>query len=89
MIEKGVMTEDAAQEMQRIWADEGVKECYERGFEYSLPESTLYFLDALDRISLPGYIPSEQDILRCRSRTTGIVDISFHYKVPLKKQYLK
>ncbi len=63
-----------------IWADEGVQQCFARGFEYSLPESAPYFLESLDRISLPDYIPTEQDILRSRSRTTGIVEIFFHYK---------
>lgn len=80
-IERGAMNDNIARQMQRIWSDEGIVMCFEHGFEYGLPESASYFLDALDRISLTDYIPSEQDILRCRSKTTGIVEIFFHYKV--------
>ena len=71
------------QRMQTIWMDEGVKECHERGYEYGLPESALYFLNALDRLSQDDYIPTEQDILRSRAKTTGVVEIFFHYKVSL------
>ena len=77
------MTEEIVQKMQTIWMDEGVRECHERGYEYGLPESALYFLDALGRLSQPDYIPSEQDILRSRAKTTGVVEIFFHYKANL------
>ena len=81
MIDKGFLSQEMAQNMQKIWQDEGILLCYERGHEYSLPESASYFLDDLERLSLPEYVPSEQDILRSRARTTGIVEIFFHYKV--------
>lgn len=31
---------------------------------------------------MPGYIPSNSDILNCRKRTTGIQEISFQIKMP-------
>lgn len=80
-IDKGLLQLDTAQQMQRIWLDSGVQQCFERANEYGLNDSASYFLEALDRISLPDYIPSEQDVLRTRVRTTGIVEILFHYKV--------
>ncbi len=54
------MTLEIAQQMQRIWQDEGVQKCYTRRNEFALNDSAGYFLDALDRISLPDYIPSVQ-----------------------------
>ena len=44
-------------------------------------DSAGYFLESLDRISRPDYVPTEQDVLRTRVRTTGIVEIQFFYKV--------
>ena len=38
------------------------------------------YLNALDRISQPGYIPTEQDVLRTRVKTTGIVETHFTFK---------
>lgn len=38
------------------------------------------YLNALDRISVPSYIPTEQDVLRTRVKTTGIVETHFTFK---------
>jgi len=38
------------------------------------------YLNALDRISSPHYIPTQQDVLRTRVKTTGIVETNFTYK---------
>jgi guanine nucleotide-binding protein subunit alpha len=35
------------------------------------------FFDALDRIGQATYVPSEQDVLRARLKTTGITEIQF------------
>lgn len=37
-------------------------------------DSVEYFLNNLDRISLPDYIPSHKDILHCRKATKGITE---------------
>ncbi|KAG9008379.1 guanine nucleotide-binding protein subunit alpha [Tulasnella sp. 427] len=44
------------------------------------------FFHALERMSTPGYLPTDQDILRSRVKTTGIVENVFkvgetHYRV--------
>ncbi len=38
------------------------------------------FLDNADRISAPDYIPDDDDILRCRVKTTGVVEVKFQLK---------
>ena len=38
------------------------------------------FLDDLDRLGQPNYQPTEQDILRTRVKTTGIVEVHFTFK---------
>lgn len=38
------------------------------------------YLDSLDRIGDKRYIPTEQDILRTRVKSTGIVEYEFSYK---------
>jgi len=50
---------------------------------YVLPLYVFYvfsYLNALDRISVPSYIPTEQDVLRTRVKTTGIVETHFTFK---------
>jgi len=38
------------------------------------------FLDDLERLGARDYMPTEQDILRTRVKTTGIVEVHFHFK---------
>lgn len=45
--------------------------------------SLVYFfsyLNDLDRIAQPNYIPTQQDVLRTRVKTTGIVETHFTFK---------
>ncbi|BHF79068.1 Guanine nucleotide binding protein (G protein), alpha [Sparganum proliferum] len=66
--------------MKRLWADSGVQQCFSRSNEYQLNDSAKYFLDELDRIGAPNYRPTEQDILRTRVKTTGIVEFRFQLR---------
>lgn len=40
-------------------------------------DSAPYYLSELTRIGKPDWIPTDQDILRSRQRTTGIVETDF------------
>jgi guanine nucleotide-binding protein G(o) subunit alpha len=66
--------------MKKLWNDHGVQQCFNRSNEYQLNDSAKYFLDKLDEIGSPQYLPSTQDILRTRVKTTGIVEINFTFK---------
>jgi len=64
-------------EIKQFWQDEGVQVAYKRRNEFQLNDSCEYYLSALDRIFLDSYIPNEQDVLRSRIQTTGIIETSF------------
>lgn len=40
----------------------------------------LSYLNDLERLILPGYVPTEQDVLRSRVKTTGIIETQFSFK---------
>ncbi|KAH3866420.1 guanine nucleotide-binding protein G(q) subunit alpha isoform X2 [Dreissena polymorpha] len=63
--------------IKALWADSGIQECYDRRREYQLTDSAKYYLDDVDRITQPDYLPTLQDILRVRSPTTGIIEYPF------------
>ncbi|CAE1294546.1 GNAO [Acanthosepion pharaonis] len=73
-------SDELLQAMKRLWADTGVQECFGRSNEYQLNDSAKYFLDDLDRLGAKDYMPTEQDILRTRVKTTGIVEVHFSFK---------
>jgi guanine nucleotide-binding protein G(i) subunit alpha len=64
--------------VKALWADSGVQACYARSREYQLNDSAKYYFEAIDRVSAPGYLPDDQDVLRSRVKTTGIVETTFH-----------
>uniref|UniRef100_A0A6J0T8X6 Guanine nucleotide-binding protein subunit alpha n=1 Tax=Pogona vitticeps TaxID=103695 RepID=A0A6J0T8X6_9SAUR len=63
--------------IKRLWEDSGIQECYKRRREYELSDSAKYYLSCLDRIAAPSFVPTEQDILRVRVPTTGIIEYPF------------
>ncbi|XP_052086156.1 guanine nucleotide-binding protein G(i) subunit alpha [Mytilus californianus] len=78
--DEGELSPELAAIMKRLWKDSGVQECFSRSREYQLNDSAEYYLNSLDRISQPSYIPTEQDVLRTRVKTTGIVETHFTFK---------
>ncbi|XP_018328194.1 guanine nucleotide-binding protein G(q) subunit alpha isoform X3 [Agrilus planipennis] len=60
-----------------LWSDAGIQECYDRRREYQLTDSAKYYLSDLERLRDPNYLPTEQDILRARAPTTGIIEYPF------------
>ncbi|KAK7916162.1 hypothetical protein WMY93_011923 [Mugilogobius chulae] len=52
--------------LKSLWTDPGVQECYLRKREYQLSDSTKYYLNNLNRIGDPAYVPTQQDVLRVR-----------------------
>eukprot|EP00118_Oscarella_pearsei_P003331 m.13925 g.13925 ORF g.13925 m.13925 type:complete len:354 (+) comp25312_c0_seq1:120-1181(+) len=64
--------------LKALWKDNGIQQCYERRREFQLSDSAKYYLDALQRLTSPGYIPDLQDVLRVRVPTTGIVEYTFN-----------
>lgn len=65
-----------------LWADPALKLAYAERAKFQLPDSASYFFDTevITRIAQEDYVPVYEDILRCRSRTTGIVESDFVIK---------
>jgi len=68
-----------------LWKDTGLQTAYDRRREFQLGESVRYFLESLDRIGEPGYIPTMQDVLLSRQATRGIKEYEFEIrKIPFR-----
>ncbi|XP_029013429.1 guanine nucleotide-binding protein G(i) subunit alpha isoform X2 [Betta splendens] len=78
--EEGVLSAELTTVIRRLWRDSGVQACFERSREYQLNDSAAYYLNDLDRICQQNYVPTQQDVLRTRVKTTGIVETHFTFK---------
>ncbi|KAI3357365.1 hypothetical protein L3Q82_015807, partial [Scortum barcoo] len=79
-IEEGTMPPELADVIAKLWKDSGVQAGFERAAEYQLNDSAGYYLNEMDRICKPDYLPTEQDVLRSRVKTTGIIEEQFSCK---------
>ncbi|KAI9230249.1 MAG: G-protein complex alpha subunit GpaA/FadA [Piptocephalis tieghemiana] len=76
-IEADSLPQEVAEAIRGLWMDPGVQQCFGRSREFQLNDSAKYYFDSIDRISQPGYTPSDQDVLRSRVKTTGITETTF------------
>ncbi|ORY89951.1 guanine nucleotide binding protein, alpha subunit, partial [Syncephalastrum racemosum] len=69
---------DLVEAIATLWTDRTASECVEeRRHEFYLMDSAPYFFTEIRRIGDPNYIPTEQDVLRARLKSTGITEIHF------------
>lgn len=74
--------------LRELWHDDGVQECFKRaGRDFYMIDSAKYFLDELDRILQSNYVPDDQDVLRCRVKTTGITETTFNIRDVTYRMY--
>jgi len=72
-----VVTPVIASDIKAIWADKGIRQTYERRAEFQLHGSVPYIVQHIDRLAQPDCELNHDDVLQCRIRTTGIVEIEF------------
>ncbi|GAA94912.1 uncharacterized protein L969DRAFT_96361 [Mixia osmundae IAM 14324] len=63
--------------IQSLWRDSIIPSVLDRSSEFYLMDSASYFFDEVERIGETDYVPSEADVLRCRTKTTGISETKF------------
>eukprot|EP00126_Sphaerothecum_destruens_P001910 Sdes_comp15344_c0_seq1m4210 len=62
-----------------IWNDAAIQQCLSKRNVLLVEDSAQYFYDHLERICSLDYIPTEQDILRSRIATSGIIEYRFNF----------
>ncbi|KAJ6242539.1 guanine nucleotide-binding protein g(o) subunit alpha [Anaeramoeba flamelloides] len=63
--------------VKTLWADPKMKEVFDKRSEFQVPDSAAFYLDSINRIIDENYIPTDEDILKCRIPTTGIKEVNF------------
>jgi len=71
------ITPNMALKIDEFWKDESIPKLLERRNEFQLLDNTQYFVENLKRVTQEGYMPTEEDILRSRAATTGIIETVF------------
>ena len=74
--------------LKYLWTSPCIQKAYERRNEFQLTDSAAYFLGDLDRLCVHEYEPTDDDVLRSRVQTLGIVKIEFTFRHLMVSQYL-
>lgn len=72
-----MMSPQVFQAIGTLWSDSGVQQTFSKSREYQLNDSAQYYFDSIDRMASPQYLPTDQDVLRSRVKTTGITETTF------------
>ncbi|KAL7417404.1 G protein alpha subunit [Mrakia frigida] len=72
-----VLSADIAKAIESLWHDPIIPSVLDRQSEFYLMDSAPYFFANVQRIGQPDYTPDEADVLRARTKTTGISETRF------------
>ncbi|KAJ3077330.1 hypothetical protein HDU99_001203 [Rhizoclosmatium hyalinum] len=75
-----IITTQQIDDFEAFWNDSGVQYCFSRSSEFGLMECCEYLMKNLRRIGAPEYIPTKEDILLSRLKTTAISETIFKMK---------
>jgi len=71
------LPKELIEDMRNVWNDFKAK-AYQTGLvDFASVDNAPHFLDAIDNICSPSYIPTVADILKCRAKTTTISEVEF------------
>lgn len=71
------ITPDFVEGIERLWKDPMIEQLIVQTSKFYLMDSAPYFFNNIRRIGDPKYLPTEADVLRSRSKTTGIIETRF------------
>jgi len=71
------LTPELTAHVKKLWASKPVKDVWEQRNNFQIMSCADYYFEAIDRITLQNYKPTQEDILRSKMRTTGVLETTF------------
>ena len=68
---------ELAQSIAALWKDPAIQATFEVRSEFQLNDSAPYYFDRVLDLARESYVPTEDDVLRSRARTTGVIENKF------------
>ncbi|KAK3825517.1 MAG: G-protein alpha subunit Cga2 [Benniella sp.] len=72
------MFTDVVPVIKALWADAGIQTTFQTITHLHIQDSAKYFLDHIDRVANPEYIPTDNDILQARVKTLAVSEHIFN-----------
>uniref|UniRef100_A0A6B2L9L6 Uncharacterized protein n=1 Tax=Arcella intermedia TaxID=1963864 RepID=A0A6B2L9L6_9EUKA len=76
------LTEDIAKNIEPIWSSPPVQKAYEQRNRIQLPGGasvTAYYFEHALRFASEDFLPTPEDVLRAKQKTTGVLETTFEF----------
>jgi len=74
----GVWSAEIGMTIKKLWADPAIKELYNKpNKSFHINDTAEYFFNNIDRFIQPNFVPTSEDVVRVRVRSTGIEEAEF------------
>jgi len=77
---------ELAKAIVKLYDSEPIQKAYARRAEFWILDACEYYMSNIMRFAVPDFEPSEEDSIRARVRTTGIVVTNIEHKLPQPKE---
>lgn len=74
------LTPSVAERIAVLWKDPAVQRVYALRDMFQLPDAAAFYLNKVTKLAAKDYLPTEDDVLRSRASTTGVVTTKFVVK---------
>eukprot|EP00301_Raphidiophrys_heterophryoidea_P026106 c8926_g1_i3.p1 GENE.c8926_g1_i3~~c8926_g1_i3.p1 ORF type:complete len:355 (+),score=99.04 c8926_g1_i3:45-1109(+) len=82
-----VLTKADFKAIRHAWRAPSIQATFAERSTFQLMDNANYFLERIEDVEAPNYIPTEQDILHSRIRTTGIVQLDLEIENVVFKMF--
>ena len=73
-----IYDEKMSEIVEKLWNDSRVRQMFEdHASDLHIFDGAIHFMSDLARLRPPSYIPTSEDVLYCRRKTTGVVEFKF------------
>jgi len=77
VLEAQRLTSEIVDDIKELWSSKPIQDAYSRQSEFQLDTNAAYYLDNVERFAKAGYIPTNEDVLKVRQKTSGILETVF------------
>lgn len=77
LADEAELNPELGKKIKKLWSNPGIQDAWSRRSNFQVLDCLDYYAKDIERITAPGYTPTQQDILQARVRTSGIVEEKF------------
>ncbi|KAI3333281.1 guanine nucleotide binding protein, alpha subunit [Ustulina deusta] len=70
-------TSEVVDAILSLWRDDGFQSAYQQRSQYQLNDNMAYYAEDIQRLGVPEYVPTDEDVLWARSESIGITETCF------------